>query len=114
MKRMVEKMMACHGRRLTVEHGGETVQVRAFLQPVNSNVESLSLHRMGPLGREGRERFLYIGPAEPALVVDDRLLSGKTGYLVRSAEQVYDGDRALYCWAMCVKEGGEATWGATG
>lgn len=106
--------MACHGRPLALKQNGRTVRVRAFLQPVNSNVESLSLHTMGPLGREGRERFLYIGPAGSALAVDDRVVAGGQGYLVRSAELVYAGEEALYCWAMCVKEGGESDWGANG
>lgn len=110
MKRMVEKMMACHGRPITVERNGARQQVRAFLQPVNANVERLSLPQMGPLGRESRERFLYIGPAAPELRVDDRLEVRGTGYLVRSAQQVFDGEQALYCWAMCVKEGGEGSW----
>lgn len=102
--------MACHGRTITVERDGVTRKVRAFLQPVNANVERISLPKMGPQGRESRERFLYIGPAEPGLQTDDRLEAQGKGYLVRSAELVYAGEQALYCWAMCVKEGGEGLW----
>lgn len=113
MRRMVEKMMACHGRLLTVEHGGEKRALRAFLQPVNGRVERLALPRMGPLGRESREQFVYIGPAEPALVPDDRVEADGKDYQVRSAQVVWAGDAPVYCWAMCVKEGGDGAWGSS-
>ena len=106
--------MACHGRTITLEREGIRKQVKAFLQPVNANVERISLPAMGPLGRESRERFLYIGPAEPGLQPDDRLEAQGKGYLVRSAELVYAGEKPLYCWGMCVKEGGEEFWSLNG
>ena len=101
-----------YGRHLTVTRGEAEFSLRGFLQPVNANVEALALPQMGSLGRESRERFIYIGPANPALEPDDRVKADGKGYMVRSAQVVWAGDEGLYCWAMCVKEGGDGTWGS--
>ena len=110
MKQIVEQMMGKYGRTVTVEHGGVKTGVKAFLQPVNAKVERLAMVQMGPLGRESRAQFVYMGPAEPALAADDRLEADGVGYQVRSTQLVYGGEGPVYCWAMCVKLGGDMAW----
>ena len=110
MEQIVERMMEKYGRNVTAEHSGVKTGVKAFLQPVNAKVERLAMVQMGPLGRESRGQFVYMGPAKPALEPDDRLETDGVGYQVRSAQLVYAGGQPVYCWALCVKEGGELTW----
>ena len=114
MRRTVDKMMRTWGRPVQVRRGEAEFRVRAFLQPVSANVERLAMPQVGALGRESRERFVFIGPAEPGLLADDRLESGGERYLVRSAQLIWAGEKPLYCWAMCVKEGGEPVWAVSG
>ena len=112
MEQIVERMMDKYGRNVTAEHGGVRTEVKAFLQPVNAKVERLAMVQMGPLGREDRAQFVYMGPSKPALDPDDRLEADGEGYQVRSAQLVYAGERPVYCWALCVKEGGDMAWNA--
>lgn len=114
MRRMVEKMMACHGRDLVLVRGEEKCSLRGFLQPVTGKVERLALVKMGPLGEESRERFIYIGPAEPEASQDDRILAVGREYRVCTAQVIWDGDGPVYCWAMCVEKGSEDSWGSNG
>ena len=114
MEQIVARMMERYGRSVTAEHGGVRTGVKAFLQPVNAKVERLAMVQMGPLGREDRGQFVYMGPAKPALEPDDRLEADGVGYQVRSAQLVYAGQQPVYCWALCVKEGGEDSWQSNG
>lgn len=114
MRQMVEKMMVCHGRDLVLTRGEEQFSLRGFLQPVTGKVERLALAQMGPLGQESRERFIYIGPAEPEACAGDRVLAGDREYHIRSAQVIWGNEGPVYCWAMCVEKGSEDSWGSNG
>lgn len=114
MRRMVEKMMNCHGRDLILTRGEERFSLRGFLQPVTGKVERLALVKAGPLGAESRERFIYIGPVEPEAKQGDRICAGDREYLVRSAQVIWGENSPVYCWAMCVEKGSEENWGSNG
>ncbi len=114
MRRMVEKMMICHGRDLILARGEKRFPLRGFLQPVTGKVERLAMAQMGPLGQESRERFIYIGPVEPEAMQEDQIEADGKQYTVRTAQVIWSGDRPVYCWAMCVKKGSEDSWGSSG
>lgn len=114
MRRMVEKMMICHGRDLILNRGEEQFSLRGFLQPVTGKVERLALVQMGPLGEESRDRFIYIGPVEPEAERDDLILAEERQYRVCSAQVIWGTDGPVYCWAMCVEKGSEDQWGSNG
>lgn len=114
MRRMVEKMMAQYGREMTLLQGGQQTVVRGFFQGVTGKAETLALPGMGPLGAEGKERFIYIGPAEPELSKGDRVCLDGKKYLTRSTQVIWGLGEPVYCWAMCVEEGGEDLWGSNG
>lgn len=114
MRRMVEKMMNSHGRDMVVERGGAEVKVRGFFQPVTGKAERLALQEMGALGMESRERFIYIGPAEPEVEKGDLVTVAGKAYHARSAACIWGDGQPVYCWAMCVEKGGEDLWGSNG
>ena len=114
MRRMVEKMMNGYGREMTVVQGESQTVVRGFFQPVTGKVERLALPEMGALGRESRERFIYIGPAEPELKTGNTVEVAGKSYHVRSADVIWGNGQPVYCWAMCVEKGGEDLWGSSG
>lgn len=105
MHQTVGRMIRVWGRPVTVRRGTEVFTLRGLVQPVTSHVERLALVQMGPLGRESRERFICISPTGTELQPDDRLESCGKRYVVRSAQLVWAGEKPLYCWAMCVREG---------
>lgn len=114
MRRMVEKMMACHGRDLVLIRGEEQFSLRGFFQPVTGKVERLALVQAGPLGQESREQFIYIGPVEPEAAQGDRVKADGAEFEVRTARVIWGGNGPVYCWAMCVEKGCEDAWGSNG
>lgn len=114
MRRTVERIMASHGREITTLCGGVKTVVRGFLQPVTGKAERLAKVEQGPLGRESRAQFIYIGPAEPQLQAGDCLAAEGKTYHVRSGQILWIGDEAIYCWAMCTEKGGDDSWGQSG
>ena len=114
MRRMVEKMMNCHGRDLILIRGEEQFSLRGFLQPVTGKVERLAMAQMGPLGQENRERYIYIGPVEPEACQGDLIAAGGLMVHVRSSQVIWGNNGPVYCWAMCVEKGSEDNWGSNG
>lgn len=106
--------MNCYGRELTLERDGAAFAVRGFFQPVTGKVERLVLPEVGTLGLESRERFVYIGPAEPEAVQGDLLTVEGKRYHIRSAQVIWGNGQPVYCWGMCVEMGGEDLWGSSG
>lgn len=106
MRNMVEKLLAQYGMEILVE--GQAV--RALFQPMTGKLERLAAHEPGPLGLEGRLRYVYIGPVEPELRADMALEIGGKGYRVRNAGAIPGNDGPCYTWAMCVEKGREEPW----
>ena len=111
---MVDKMMSLHGQRLVLVRGGVRKEVTGFLQPVTGKAQRQTVRRMTPLGTDFPGEYVYVGPAEAVLGVDDAVESVDGVFLVRNAQILRKGDQALYCWAMCTKKGSEAPWAANG
>ena len=63
MRRMVEKLLEQYGTQIRVE--GKVL--RGVFQPMTGKLERLAVHSPGPMGLEGRLRYVYIGPVEPEL-----------------------------------------------
>lgn len=114
MRRMVEKMMNCYGQDIVVVQGDERKSVRGFFQSATGKVERLAMPEMGALGRESRERFIYIGPVEPEIEQGNLVEVEGRSYHVRSATCIWGDGQPVYCWAMCVEMGGEDLWGLSG
>ena len=100
MKRAFDRMRIRYGQEvaLTPRQGGETVRVRAFLQPVLRQREEGGA-AVTPLGGVSRERWLYLGPGETALQLGDRADCGDLALAVQQARQVFWGDAPVYWWA---------------
>lgn len=114
MRRMVEKMFAQFGREMTLLRGEQETVVRGLFQGVTGKAETYALPEMGPLGEVPKERFCYYGPAEPGLCKGDLVCLAEKRYKVRSARVIWGPGEPVYCWAMCVEEGGEDLWGSNG
>ena len=98
---MVEKLLRQYGMDLRL--GDRTV--RGLLQPVVGKLDRLAKLEPGPAGLESRQRYVYIGPLEPAPRVDMVLTAQGKGYLVRSCHEITGPDGPIYSWAMCVEKG---------
>lgn len=107
---MVEKILLRYGKPIQV--GEQTVM--GFLQPVTGKGANMAQVTAGAAGLEQRKQYVYIGPLEPALELDDVLESENRAYIVRRAERIDGIGGAVYQWAMCVEKGAEDTWGLNG
>ena len=103
---MVEKLLEQYGTEIRVE--GKAL--RAVFQPMTGKLERLAAHSPGPMGLEGRLRYVYIGPVEPELREGMSLEVGGRGYRVRTAGAIPGNDGPAYTWAMCVEKGREVPW----
>lgn len=112
MDRMMGKILHRYGRQIRIQ--GKDKPVFAFLQPVTSQGENSARMGITPLGVEQTRQYVYIGPAEPGLAVEDILLMEDREYLVRRAEQIHGIDGPLYQWAMCEAKGEVDLWDTNG
>ena len=98
------RMLERYGQTVALHPEGEAldIPIRAFLQPVLRKNESWFQRQAAPLGREERELYLYLGPADLAL---DRLGDGYIEGLgkkfdVQAAEAVFVGTEVSHWWAL--------------
>lgn len=107
MKQSFDRLRRRYGQSvaLTGREGGETVHVRAFLQPV--------LHRQAdgeiavtPLGGVSEERWLYLGPGEMEVALGDRMDCNGLELVVQQTKAVFVGDTLVYRWATLRKRKG--------
>lgn len=111
MKRMIESILSGYGSIVTIARaGGESVDVRAFVQPVTEKSWQSIQKTMHALGEGPVGRFVYIGPAEAPLGETDTVLSGGRRFLVRRAETLELAGQALYIWGLLVPDGGDDAW----
>ena len=106
MRRMIDKILGYYGVPATVR--GNSVKI--FFQPSGSKSWQSMEPIVGPLGRLPGGQYLYIGPAQQEIGVDDKVCVGGSEYLVRRAEAYQDGSGPVYRWALCVKKGGAEEW----
>ncbi|MGM9619320.1 MAG: hypothetical protein ACI3W8_05765 [Oscillospiraceae bacterium] len=103
MIRPFEQALRRYGQPVTVCHEGEETQVRAFLQEKLEKNEEPP-RSVTPLGVVDRRRWIYIGPAETALSVGDRVLFGGESFIAQQAEPVWLGGEICHWWAQLKKE----------
>lgn len=112
MQRMVSGILRQHGTKMTLTHGGSTVTVRGFFQPVRSKNWQSIVAQETPLGEVVRGQYIYIGPADVAAFEGDILTVGEKSYFLRRVERYRYGDEDAYIWGMCVEKGVNDTWGS--
>jgi len=108
----LQSLMRRWGNALTLIREGETQQIRGFLHPSYSKSLQNLYPQSTPLGQRSDGWYVYIGPAVPEVKEGDVLAMESTQYRLYRVETVLFRQEPLYCWGLCVKKGGEDTWGA--
>ena len=104
MRRIIAGILESYGTKLRLEHGGETVELRGFLQPVRSKDKGNWEYTLREAGEYPEERFIYIGPPDVPAARGDVILQGEKRYTLRRTEKIFAGDGAAYGWGLCMKE----------
>lgn len=106
---IIEKVFNRYGRSvfLTGADGWQSPVYNAFLQPLRYKTKLYLDGTPTPIGINGNDLYLYLGPAEHDLTRLDRTyrINDSDGYRysVDRAEKIYSGERALYVWAVVRK-----------
>jgi hypothetical protein len=111
MQKMVSKILSAYGSKLVLVHGEESLEIRAFFQPVRSKSWQYLEGNYSPLGEIPRGQYVYIGPAEPKAEAGDTVIADGKEYWLRRSEVILDKAGPVYCWGLCVEKGGEDNWG---
>ena len=90
MKRALSEAFARYGMSVSVLHGGETAETKAFLQLVKreNGEEPFSVTALGAVDEQC---WRYLGPADVEIAMGD---------VVRAAGPFYVGEEIAYYWAM--------------
>ena len=110
MREMIERILAAYGSGMTIVCADGEKAVRAFLQPVTEKSREDMRRTIRMLGEIPAGRYVYIGPAEPALREDAEILFWGERYRACRAETLVIAGEALYVWALLQKEGGDDPW----
>ncbi len=105
MRAKLEEIMREDGQDLTVirRENGESIPVRAFLQPFLKEREELPVTAT-PLGAVSDQRWLYIGPVLPELEPGDRIESDGGRFVAQEAMTICFRRQALYARAILRRE----------
>ena len=84
---------------VSVLHGGETAETKAFLQLVKreNGEEPFSVTALGAVDEQC---WRYLGAADVAVAMGDFVQCGERRYVVRAARPFYVGEEIAYYWAM--------------
>ena len=99
MKRALSEMFARYGMSVSVLHGGETAETKAFLQLVKRE-NGEEPFAATALGAVDEQCWRYLGPADVTVALGDEVQCGEKRYVVRAAGPFYAGEGIVYYWAM--------------
>ena len=108
MTAQFKRILSRCGKTVTLcpPNGGETVETKAFLQPLRKGVDRQFLPT--PQGLTRQEQFLYLGDpdADMAALADGCLLCDGASYEVLSAQKIFLGKEPSH-WRAVLKLGEE-------
>ena len=102
MKRALSEAFARYGMSVSVLHGGETAETKAFLQLVKreNGEEPFSVTALGAVDEQC---WRYLGPADVAVAMGDFVQCGEKRYVVRAAGPFYVGEE-IACYTTRAKD----------
>ena len=116
MKRALSEAFARYGMSVSVLHGGETAETKAFLQLVKreNGEEPFSVTALGAVDEQC---WRYLGPADVAVAMGDFVQCGERRYVVRAAGCEKAAEAVTQALMTALPEGlklGSLQWGKTG
>ena len=107
VKRALSEAFARYGMSVSVLHGGETAETKAFLQLVKreNGEEPFSVTALGAVDEQC---WRYLGPEDVKIAMGDFVQCGERRYVVRAAGPFYVGEEIAYYWAMLYPKEEEA------
>lgn len=111
MQRMIQKLFSGFGSEMILQHAGQEIPFRGFLQHAQSKSWQSMEKMFSPLGEIPRgQHTLYLPPQMEAQVGDRVIVDGKS-YEIRRLDTMLYRDAPVYSRGLCTETGGEDTWG---
>lgn len=108
----INKVLDRYGSAMMLHHGGETVTFRGFFQPYRSKSWQNTQAAATPLGYRMTGQYVLLMAGDVAVDDGDTVSWCDNAYVIKRSEIVMSAGVAAYRWCICVKEGGEDTWGS--
>ena len=107
MKQAIASIRRRYGTDVNLVQNGVQETVSAFFQPCTARTAAAAQRDFGPLGEMPDRRYLYTGPAQPALKPADELHLPDRAYPSRCAETMPNRMQPPYSWGLCLRTGEE-------
>lgn len=101
--------LARFGQSLRWEGAEGARSFKGLLQPLRAKSKESWERHIGELGAYALGKFAFYGPGDLPAEQGDTIVLRDRRYVLQRVERFYLGDRALYCWGLCVEEG-ETPW----
>ena len=108
----INKVLDRYGTEMILHRQEDKTVFRGFLQPFRSKSMQNARENATVLGICAAGQYVLLAPGDLAVEKGDVCQWGEHLYAVKQAETVMSAGRAAYRWCICVKKGGEDTWGS--
>lgn len=95
---------------MSIVHDGQEQTVYAFVQPVTEKSRQELMQTIRELGTLSMQRYVYIGPPETAVYVDDVVRYAGMEYRVCRTEELRVSDGTVYMWALLRRKEAGTAW----
>lgn len=100
-----------YGSEIFAYSGDRWIGFRGFLQAVTERGSNHYQKDVSPVGQIPLGTYVYIGPVSPQVEEGGLLKKDGQEYRLCRVERMSDSKGPVYYWGLCVKKGGEDTWG---
>lgn len=107
MRKIIEDLLEKFGVDAVVKN----TLTKIFLQFSNSKSWDSMNPILTPVGQIPGGQYLYIGPVDLEVAVDDEVEVGGIHYIMRRCEVYQTHEGPIYRWALCSLKGGDTAWG---
>ena len=113
VRQMISALLRQHGTVMTIRggYGRAQTEVKGFFQPAQTKSWQNTSSEATPLGMVSQGQYVYIGPADVAVSVDDILVIGEREFCFRRVEPDMYNAGIIYVWGLCVEKGVDDSWG---
>lgn len=108
----INKVLDRYGSEMTLHRQDKTISFRGFLQPFRSKSLRNTRENATILGIYAAGQYVLLAPGDLAVEAGDTVNWGEQFYAVKQAETVMAVGVVAYRWCICVRKGGEDTWGS--
>lgn len=114
MRTLMDRVFHRYGMEARIESEAGQQTVKVFFHSINSRSWQNMERAFSPLGEIPGGQYICVFPAAAHVEAGDTVTVGGRAYQVRRVEKMAMTADPVYQWGLCVKKGGDDTWGTAG